>query len=53
VVSELADRAHPVTLHLAHDEFDIDLTITWRGEALELRETPPRRRTSCRSGATT
>jgi len=53
MVSELADRAHPVTLPLAYDGFDIDLTITWRGEALELRETPLRRRTSCRSGATT
>ena len=41
VVSELADRAHPVTLRLAYDEFDIDLTVTWRGEAFDLRETPP------------
>lgn len=40
-VSELAERPHPVTLSLAYDEFDIDLTLTWRGEALELRDAPP------------
>ena len=41
VVSELADRAHPVTLSLTYDEFDIDLTVSWRGEVFELRDAPP------------
>ena len=41
VISELAERAHPVTLSMTYDEFDVDLTLTWRGGALELRDAPP------------
>jgi xanthine permease XanP len=40
-VVQLSDQTQPVDLAMSYDEFDIGVTLTWRGQPLELREHPP------------
>src|SRR5262249_28715660 len=40
-ISDLCDRAHPIRLKMTYDEFDIEATLTYKGEQLELAVAPP------------
>lgn len=49
-VVELAERTHPITLTMAYNEFDIDITLNYRGEILPLPEALPPQEEIIREG---